>query len=122
MVCMGQMERSGREPGLFKLEFKGKRDIALCSKCYFMEKEDGKTKVSSKRVLKRQNQLNWERYHAALKGAKDMATNRGMRMNGGVMCTYEQKKLGLSAYYDKRWVLEDGIHTEPIEYHLNHQG
>ena len=24
---------------------------------------------------------------------------------------------GLSAYYDKRWVLEDGIHTEPIEFH-----
>ena len=31
--------------------------------------------------------------------------------------TYEQQKLGLSAYYDKRWVLEDGIHTEPIEFH-----
>ena len=27
---------SGREPGLFKLEFEGKRGIALCSKCYFM--------------------------------------------------------------------------------------
>ena len=39
-------------------------------------------------------------------------------MNGGVMCTYEQKELGLSTYYDKRLVLLDGIHTEPIEYHL----
>ena len=48
-----------------------------------------------------------------------MGTNIGMKMNGGVMCTYEQNKLGLSAYYDKRWVLEDGVHTEPIEYHLN---
>ena len=46
---------SGREPRLFKLEFEGKRGIALCSKCYFMEKEDGKTKVSSKGVSKRQN-------------------------------------------------------------------
>lgn len=34
------------------------------------------------------------------------------------MCTYEQKELGLSTYYDKRLVLPDGIHTEPIEYHL----
>ena len=110
---------SGREPGLFKLEFEGKRGIALCSKCYLMKKEDGKTKVSSTGVSKRQKQLNWERYHATLEGTKDMATNRGMRMNGGVVCTYAQKELVLSAYYDKRWVLEDGIHTEPIEYHLN---
>ena len=74
-----------------------------------MEKENGNTKVSSKGVSKRQNQLSWKRYNAALEWGKDMATNIGMRMNGGVMCTYEQKKLGLSAYYDKRWVLEDGI-------------
>ena len=38
-------------------------------------------------------------------------------MHQGAMYTYEQRKLGLSAYYDKRWVLEDGIHTEPIEFH-----
>ena len=48
-----------------------------------MEKEDGKIKVSSTGVSKRQNQLNWERYHATLEGTKDMATNRVMRMNGG---------------------------------------
>ena len=38
-------------------------------------------------------------------------------MRDGQIVTYEQQKLGLSAYYDKRWVLEDGIHTEPIEFH-----
>ena len=43
--------------------------------------------------------------------------NRGFRMRDGAMYTYEQRKLGLSAYYDKRWVLPDGIHTEPLEYH-----
>ena len=37
-------------------------------------------------------------------------------MRNGVMTTYTQSKLGLSAYYDKRRVLEDGIHTEPLEY------
>ena len=36
----------------------------------------------------------------------------------GTMRTYQQHKLGLSAYYDKQWVLPDGIHTEPIEYHI----
>ena len=47
-----------------------------------------------------------------------MVTNRGFRMRDGQMVTYEQQKLGLSAYYEKQWVLPDGIHTEPIEYHI----
>ena len=34
------------------------------------------------------------------------------------MATYEQQKLGLSAYYDQRWMLLDGIHTEPIEFNM----
>ena len=56
------------------------------------------------------------RFDRALEGSQDMATNRGFRMHNGAMYTYEQRKLGLSAYYDKRWVLPDSIHTEPIEY------
>ena len=109
---------SNREPGLFKLEKQGTRAIALCSKCYYVEDEaSGQAKVSSKGVNKRQNELRWERYDRALEGSRDMATNRGFRMHNGAMYTYEQRKLGLSAYYDKRWVLEDGIHTEPIEFH-----
>ena len=48
----------------------------------------------------------------ALEGHKVMATNRGFWMKDGAMYTYGQHKLGLSAYYDKCWVLEDGIHTE----------
>ena len=126
---------SSREPGLFKLEKEGTRAIALCSKCYFVDDENsGKSKISSKGVSQKQNMpapkpdLNlklkqehneqiWKRYERTLNGYKDMATNRGFRMKDGAMYTYEQHKLGLSAYYDKRWVLEDGIHTEPIEYH-----
>ena len=123
---------SNREPGLFKLEKEGTRAIALCSKCYFVDDENSaKVKMSSKGVSQKQNmpppkpsfslklkqehnkQL-WQRYERALEGFKDMATNR---MKDGAMYTYEQHKLGLSAYYDKRWVLEDGIHTEPIEFH-----
>ena len=109
---------SNREPGLFKLEKQGTRAIALCSKCYYVEDEAaGQAKVSSKGVNKRQNELRWSRYERALEGSRDMATNRGFRMHNGAMYTYEQRKLGLSSYYDKRWVLEDGIHTEPIEFH-----
>ena len=114
---------SNRTPGLFKLEFEGTRGIALCSKCYYMENEEkkNKVKVSSKGVSQKQNKMTWERYEAVLNGVVDRATNRGFRMVKGTMRTYTQKKLGLSAYYDKRWVLPDGIHTEPIEYHLQEE-
>ena len=110
---------SGRTPGLFKLEGEGSQMIALRPKCYFMDDGLGeKVKLSTKGVSKRQNTLQWERFKAALEGEKDMAVNRGFKMRDGRMITYEQKKLGLSAYYDKRWVLPDGIHTEPIEFHI----
>lgn len=51
----------------------------------------------------------------------DTTTNRGMRMNGGVMYTYEQDKLGQSAYYGKCCVLEDGIDTKPPVYHIEEE-
>ena len=111
---------SGRTPGLFKLEGEGSRMIALCSKCYFIDDGNGeKKKLSTKGMSKKQNEIKWERFKAALEGERDLATNRGFRMRDGRMVTYEQQKLGLSAYYDKRWVLPDGIHTEPIEFHLS---
>ena len=109
---------SGRTPGLFKLECEGNRMIALCSKCYFIDDRGEKKKFSTKGMSKKQNDITWQRFKTALEGSKDMATNRGFRMRDGKIVTYEQEKLGLSAYYDKRWVLPDGIHTEPIEYHI----
>ena len=109
---------SNREPGLFKLEKEATSGIALCSKCYHMEDQaTGKAKVSSKGVNKRQNEMRRERFERALAGDRDVVVNRSFRMRDGSMYTYEQRKLGLSAYYDKRWVLPDGIHTEPLEYH-----
>ena len=109
---------SGRTPGLFKKEFEGERMIALCSKCYFADDRGEKQKLSTKGMSKNHNEITWQRFKAALDGHQDMATNRGFRMRDGKMVIYEQKKRGLSAYYDKRWVLPDGIHTEPIEYHI----
>ena len=107
---------SGRTPGLFKLESGGSGMIALCSKCYFVNGE--KKKFSTKGMLKKQNQITWQRFKAALNGSIDRAENRGFRMVGKQMVTYDQHKLGLSAYYDKRSVLPDGVHTEPIEFHM----
>ena len=75
----------------------------------------------------RYNTIDWNRFKNALDSSInidqaseniDKAQNIGFRMVKNKMMTYEQCKLGLSGYYDKRYVLEDGIHTEPIEYHI----
>ena len=107
---------SGRTPGLFKLEYEGSGMIVLCLKCYFVNGD--KKKFSIKGMSKKQNEITWQRFKAALNGSIDRAENRGFRTFGKQMVTYEQHKLGLSAYYDKRWVLPDGIHTEPIEFQM----
>ena len=113
-------EYSKRVPGLFKPEFRGKRMIALTSKCYYADSGAGashngdsgtKVKFSCKGVSRRQNEMNWERYRKALFGSLDKARNIGFRKRDNHIVTYEQSKLGLSAYYDKRIVHEDGIHT-----------
>ena len=106
-------EYSKRVPGLFKAEFQGKRMIALTSKCYFADSggDEGIKKFSCKGVSRRQNKMNWERYRKALFGSLDKARNIGFRKRDNHIVTYEQSKLGLSAYYDKRIVHEDGIHT-----------
>ena len=114
-------EYSKRVPGLFKPEFRGKRMIALTSKCYYADnggeagaklgRDEGVKKFSCKGVSRRQNKMNWERYRKALFGSLDKARNIGFRKRDNHIVTYEQSKLGLSAYYDKRIVHEDGIHT-----------
>jgi len=110
---------SGRTPGLFKLECEGSLMIALCSKSYYEDEQDSeKRKFSTKGMSKRQNIITWQRFKAALEGCTDRAENRGFRMREGRIATYEQYKLGLSDYYDKRWVLPDGIHTEPLEFYI----
>ena len=115
---------SGGTPGLFKFEFQGDRAIALCSKAYYVDCRSGGQKTSAKRMSKRHIDLTWRRYNATLEGMLNGAENRGFRMvrDCGSVCKavtmkiYHQEKLGLSAYYAKRRVLPDGIHTEPLEY------
>ena len=104
-----------RTPGLFKKEFQGTRMIALTSKCYYAEDQETlKRKFSCKGVNKKQNELDWRRYWEALHGSIDVATNTGFRVWEQGVATYTQRKLGLSAYYDRRIVEEDGIHTRPL--------
>lgn len=58
---------SERTPGLFKMEARGTRAIALCSKCYMVEDEEAtdqtkKSKIKAKGVSPKTNNLRWEKY------------------------------------------------------------
>ena len=46
----------------------------------------------------------------------DKAKNVGFRVYNQGVVTYEQNKLGLPGYYDKRYALADGIHTRPLDF------
>ena len=46
----------------------------------------------------------------------DKAKNVGFMVYDQGIVTYEQKKLRLSAYYDKRYVLADGIHKRSLHF------
>ena len=58
--------------------------------------------------------MTWNRYLEALSGSLDKAINMGFRISRNGAIAYTQEKLGLRAYYDKRVVAPDGIHTEPL--------
>ena len=120
---------SERTPGLFKPEFVGTRGVWLTPKCYLVQNEVlNENKYSSKGVSKQNNDLHFQRYKDVLdvflktrrdseleEKDIDKAKNVGFRVYDQGVVTYEQNKLGLSAYYDKRYVLADGIHTRPLD-------
>ena len=60
--------------------------------------------------------MTWERYYQALfTDNVDKVVNMGFRIKDHSIYTYTQQKLGLSGFYDKRFVEEDRIHTKPLQ-------
>ena len=100
---------SERTPGLFNPEFVGTRGVWLTAKCYLVQDEAGENKYSCKGVSKKRNDLYFQRYKEVL----DVFLKT--RIDSELEGKDELNKLGLSAYYDKRHVLTDGIHTKPLD-------
>ena len=101
----------------------------LTAKCYLVENEANENKYSCKGVSKNHNDLHFQRYKdvldvflkargdSELEGKDiDKAKNVGLRAYDQGTVTYEQNKLGLSACYDKGYVLADDIHTRPLDF------
>ena len=118
--CSIHEKHDKREPGLFKEEFRCTEMLCLCSKtyCCYDNKSD-KFKFSSKglnkRVLEDSGDGPLAKYRRVLDEAINFtSTNRGFRTINHMVATYEQTKKGLSYFYPKRQVQDDGIHTKPL--------
>ena len=120
---------SKRTPRLFKPEFVGTRGVWLTAKCYLVQNEAKQNKHSCKGVSQKHNDLHFQRYKDVLdvflktrreteleEKDIDKAKNVDLRIYDQGVVTDEQNKLRLSAYYDKRYVLADRIHTRPLDF------
>jgi len=104
-----------RTPGIFKIEFEGVGAIALCSKAYYVW-SDNKFKYSSKGAQKHRVALIKGQYFKCSNLKQFiMCYNVGFRKHDGVMCTYEQSKIGLTLIYTKGIVLNYGVNITPLK-------
>ena len=113
--CFNTHMYTKRTPGLFKLEWRGKGMVALCSKTYygFGGEED---KVSTKGLQKYRNDLNPHVFIAVLEHKKaGSGENRGFRAVNNTMFTYTQMRDALSYFYPKRKVCADNFSTLPLD-------
>jgi len=89
--------------------------VGLNSKSYYVQGDGGKSKHSAKGCQKR-SRLNLDNYKKVLETSEPcQVENMGFRSYRGRVFTYKQTKLGLTPFYVKRIVCEDGVSTEPLE-------
>ena len=99
--------------GLFKIEWSGRGFVGLSAKTYFCFEPDGKQnqKCSSKGINKAAK-LTSDHFRSVLTSKQSVnAVNRGFILKDNTMLSYNMEKQGLSYFYCKRKVLEDGIST-----------
>lgn len=109
-----------RTPGLFKLEYfvsgKDAGEVALSSKTYIVYSAEDH-KVSSKAAQKNKLPQNpKELYQSVLSDKQSRAViNSGFVNKSGVIKTYHMERSAFSYFYCKRRLLDDGIHTVPLD-------
>ena len=113
--CEKHAKFDKRVPGLFKTEYEGGKMIGLCSKTYIVTNQDTH-KFSSKGVSKRLVENPLDIFENVLKtGNPASGENKGFRVRNNGVYTYNQSRCGFSYFYCKRRVLDDGVHTEPLD-------
>jgi len=112
--CRRYYKYDSRTPGKFKQEFKGDCIVALNSKTYLCS-AGSDVKLSSKGLSKRTNKLNVEHYHSILRTKRCVTgLNTGFVRKKNRTFTYSMIKRGLTYFYAKRRVCDDGVSTEPL--------
>ena len=109
-----------RSPGKFKPEFIGDGMYCLNSKVYHIWKilSDGttKSKTSCKGTQKSRNKLEEQNFSSVLDTQEPhFVKNAGFIKDSLSLKTYTQSKVGLSNFYGKRKVLDDGFHTTHLD-------
>ena len=95
--------------------------LCLCSKTYCCYgRNSNKHNFSSKGLIKRTLEHCGDgpmsKYRKLLEEAVNVnSTKRGFRTMKHSVATYEQTSKGLTYFYPKRLVEEDGIHTKPLD-------
>lgn len=115
--CPAHIQHDKREPGLFKEEFRATEMIALNAKTYACyDEETDHLKFSCKGVNKNLLDDPLPKYRKVLdKRTNIKSHNRGFRTMNNSIHTYDLTKFGLSYFYAKRKVADDGIHTSPLD-------
>ena len=111
--CIDQFKYDRHTPMLFKQEWAGSAIVALSSKTYFGLGE--KNKQVSKGISKKQNQFTHQQYLDVLKTQKSRSgTNTTFRSTDNETRTLAQQRCGLTYFYPKLIVLDDGVSTVPL--------
>ena len=119
-------------PGLFKDEAEGVsigKFTGLRSKCYSIQLADGSEKkaaAGTKQAIARKVycQRDYDDVlHAIPEGRHEGAIKKiqqnTIRAYGHNLYNITQDRIGLSAYDDKRYILNDGVHTRALGHFLN---
>ena len=99
--------------GLFKVEWSGGGFVGLSAKTYFCFDPDERQKEKcSTKGINKAARLTINHFRSVLDSKQAVSsTNRGFILKNNVMFSYAMERNGLSYFYCKRKVLDDGIST-----------
>lgn len=103
--------------GLFKVEWSGDGAVLLSAKSYYCyNKSDSNFDKYSSKGISRNIKLTRDHFLSVLKLKQSTTnTNRGFITKNNEMVTYAMTKEGLSYFYCKRKVLDDGVSTTYLD-------
>ncbi|KAL5263054.1 hypothetical protein ACHWQZ_G008450 [Mnemiopsis leidyi] len=99
-----------RTPGLFKIEWSGGGFVGLAAKTYFCFNPDNRQKEKcSTKGINKAAKISIDHFRSVLHTKQSVSsTNRGFILKDNNMLSYAMERSGLSYFYCKRKVLNDG--------------